>query len=352
VVAIKNHQAEAFIAAPDRVPAAVLFYGGDVGLVAERASRLAKRLAEREDPPGEILRVDDSSLEAEPDRIGIELQTLPMFGGRKIVRAMAGRRVSAQALKALIGEPLAGHLIVEAGNLRPEDALRRLFEAAPGAAAIACFADEARDLDAMVEQTVAAAGVRLTPEARRLLISRLGADRGLSRSELDKLIVYAHGKAVLSESDVDAVVGDAAELALERVVLAAAGGRGALALAECDRSLAAGESAQAVITALQRHFLRLHRMRSALDAGRSMEEVVRGLRPPPHFRQREALERQARNWSGHRLMAALDRIAATAAAARRSGAPEALLAESLLLGIAAVAPPTVGARATPPERRP
>ena len=90
MVAIKNHQADAFIAARDRVPTAVLFYGGDVGLVAERAARLAKGLAERDDPQGEILRVDDASLETEPDRIAIELNTLPMFGGRKIVRALAG----------------------------------------------------------------------------------------------------------------------------------------------------------------------------------------------------------------------------------------------------------------------
>ena len=338
MVAIKNHQADAFIAARDRVPTAVLFYGGDVGLVAERAARLAKGLAERDDPQGEILRVDDASLETEPDRIAIELNTLPMFGGRKIVRALAGRRVTAQLLKPLLAGPLAGQLIVEAGNLRPEDALRRLFETAPAAAAVACFADEVRDLEALVAQTIAAAGVRITPEARRLLISRLGADRGLSRAELDKLVTFAHGKELLTEGDVEDVVGDAAELALERIVLAAGSGKSALALAECDRSLAAGESAQAVITALQRHFLRLHRMRTALDAGRSMEEVVRGLRPPLHFRQREALERQARSWSARRLAAALARIAAAAAAARRSGALEDVLAEDLILGIGAVAP--------------
>jgi DNA polymerase-3 subunit delta len=338
VVAIKNHQADAFIARREHGPAAVLFYGGDVGLVSERAGRLAKRLAEHDDPPGEILRFDDANLENDPDRIFIELNTAPMFGGRRVVRALAGRRISAQSLKALVADASrAGHLIVEAGNLRPDDALRKLFETSPTAAAVACFADEARDLEAITEQTLAAVGARITPEARRLLIARLGADRALSRSELDKLAIFAHGKTVITESDVEAVVGDAAELALERIVLAAAAGRGALALSECDRSLAAGESAQSVITALQRHFLRLHRMRSALEAGRSMEEVVRSLRPPPHFRQRDALERQARNWSAERLTAALGQIAQAARAARRNSALEATLAEHLLLELGAVA---------------
>ena len=48
------------------------------------------------------------SLEDDPDRIFVELQTAPMFGGRKIVRATAGRRITAAALKPL----------VEGGDLR------------------------------------------------------------------------------------------------------------------------------------------------------------------------------------------------------------------------------------------
>src|SRR5438874_435601 len=262
MVAIKTHQATAFLAALDRVPSAVLLYGGDAGLVAERATQLAKRLTERDSPPGEIIRLDDASLEEDPGRIFVELQTAPMFGGRKVLRTIAGRRVTAAQLKPLVeGGDLQGHLIVEAGNLRPDDALRALFEKSPAAAAIACFPDEARDLEAVMREVFAPGKMQITPEAKRLLLARLGADRALSRAEIDKLVLYAHGKSMIEESDVEAAVGDAAELALDRIVLAAASARAGAALAECDRSIAAGESAQSVIFALQRHFLRLHRMR-------------------------------------------------------------------------------------------
>jgi DNA polymerase-3 subunit delta len=179
--------------------------------------------------------------------------------------------------------------------------------------------------------------MQITPEAKRLLLARLGADRALSRAEIDKLVLYAHGKSMIEESDVEAAVGDAAELALDRIVMAAASGRTAAALAECDRSVASGESAQAVIAALQRHFLRLHRMRGTLDAGRSMEDVVRSLRPPPHFKQREALEQQCRSWTLAQLSAALARIAEAAKAARLNSTLEGTLAENLLLDIGAIA---------------
>ena len=167
-----------------------------------------------------------ANLEDDPDRIYVELQTAPMFGGRKIVRATAGRRVTAAQLKPLVeGGALQGYLIVEAGNLRPDDALRALFEKSPAAAAVACFPDEARDLEAVIREVFAPAKVQITPEAKRLLLLRLGADRALSRAEIDKLALYAHGKAVIEESDVEAAVGDAAELALDRIVMAAASGR-------------------------------------------------------------------------------------------------------------------------------
>ena len=48
------------------------------------------------------MRLDDADLDDDPARISVELQTMPMFGGRKIVRAAAGRRVNAAALKPLV----------------------------------------------------------------------------------------------------------------------------------------------------------------------------------------------------------------------------------------------------------
>lgn len=335
MVAVKAHQAESFLGAVASVPAAVLFYGSDAGLVSERAAVLARRLADRDD--GEILRLEDADLEDEPGRIGIELQTIPMFGGRKIVRATAGRRITAAVLKPLIDGNLEGNLIVEAGNLRPDEALRSLFEKSPRAAAVACYPDEARDLDAMINEVLGAAGLEIAPEAKRLLVSRLGADRGLSRAEVQKLALFARGRTRISEADVEAAVGDAAEMALDRIVLASASGRAAEAIRECDRSVAGGDSAQGVIAALQRHYLRLHRLRGSVEAGRSLDDAMRNLRPPPHFRQKAALEQQCRDWTLARLDAALVRIAAAAKEARLNSALEEVLAERLLLDLGALA---------------
>jgi DNA polymerase-3 subunit delta len=336
MVAIKTHQATAFLAALDRVPNAVLLYGSDEGLARERAATLAKRLAERDG--GDILRLDDADLENDPDRLAVELRTISMFGGRKVVRTTTGRRVNVNALRPLVEEGnLEGYLIVEAGSLRPDDALRTLFEKSPSAAAVACFPDEARDLEALVRETLAGTRAQLTPEARKLLLARLGADRALSRAEIEKLALYVGDKRTIDVEDVEAAVGDAAELALDRIVMAAGAGNVAEAISECERMVAAGDSAQSVIAALQRHFLRLHRIRGAMEGGRSLDEALRAQRPQPHFKQKAALEQQCRTWDLATLSVALTRIGATAKEARLNAALETSLTERLLLDLGALA---------------
>jgi DNA polymerase-3 subunit delta len=353
MVAVKTHQAEAFLRALDRLPQAILLYGGDAGLVLERAARLAQRLAAEYDPPGEILRLDDSSLEDDPNRLLVELKTVPMFSGRKILRASAGRRITAASLRPLLEEgPLEGYLIVEAGNLRSDEALRSLFEKSAAAAAIACFPDEARDLEAVARDVLANAGLQIAPEALRLLLSRLGADRALSRAEIEKLALYASGKGKIEEADVDAAVGDAAELAIDRVVLAAGSGRLEAALNECDRCVAGGENAQAIIAALQRHFVRLHAMRSAFEAGRTLEDILRQQRPPLHFRRKAIVEQHCRGWTLAALNGALGRINAAAKAARLNSSLDATLVAKLIIDLAGMFGRQPGDGAEPGLRAP
>ncbi len=338
MVAIKAHQAESFLAKLDPRMGAVLFHGPDAGLVAERGHRLARRLAETETPAGEILRFDDADFEDDTGHLAIELRTIPMFGGRKIVRATPGRRLNVKVLEPLVKEgPLAGFLIVEAGNLRPDEALRALFEKAPAAAAVPCYADESKDLETVVREELHSAGLKITPEARELLVSRLGADRVLSRREIEKLALYAFGKSEIRVEDVEAIVGDASELALDKIPQAAISGEGARASHDFHRAVAAGESPQAIIAATQRYGLRLHRLRAEIDMGRSFDDAVRRLRPPPHWKTKDALARQCRQWTGPRLARALSIIAAAAKAARLAGPLEDTIAERLLLDLAGLA---------------
>ncbi len=337
MVAVKSHQAEAFMKAPDEKYSALLFFGTDPGLVMERAAQAAKSWAQIGEPEGEMIRIDDNDLENNPDRLLVELDTMPMFGGRKVVRVAMGRRLNSALLKPIVSSgSLQSILIVEGGNLKPADGLRKVFEASAHAAAVACYPDESKDLASIVSEVLNGSQLSISRDVLDALVARLGADRVLSRAEVEKLALYCRGKSSVEIEDVEAVVGDACELTVERVVQAAAAGESALAMKEFNRYSASGENVQAVVISLQRYFDRLHRVRCDLDAGRPLVESMRVLRPPVHFKQRNAFSAQCRFWSQDGLSRAMRAIGSCVKATRQTGAMDAILIERLLLSVAQI----------------
>ncbi len=336
MVAIKAQQAEAYARAPDKAVVAVLVHGPDTGLVSERARHVATALTKRGGEDGEIIRIEETDLDGDPDRLVVELQTMPMFGGSKVVRTTAGRKINAALFKSLFadGAPAAG-LVCEAGNLKASDALRKLFESTPWAAALPCYADGNGDLAGLVRDMMAAAGLQIDRDAVEVLVARLGADRALSRGEIEKLILYCAGRTSVSIDDIEAIVGDATETGLEHIAIAAASGKPDTVVAEFDRAIMAGENPQAMILVTLRYFQRLHRLRASVDAGKSLDEALRSLRPPLHFKLRDAVTAQCRLWPTAHLGEALQRINDTAQQARLNSTMDAVLAERLLFNLAA-----------------
>jgi DNA polymerase III subunit delta len=337
MVAVKAHEADAFLRALPTKISALLFYGSDEGLISERAKQACTAAAKGSSPPGEILRLDDLDLEKEPDRITVELTTISMFGGRRIIRVSTSRRVTAATISPLLAGPLEGILVIEGGNLKPDEGLRGLFEKAPNAAAIACYADSDRDIEGLIRTILLGFKLDISAEARQLLAGRLGGDRGQSRAEIEKLALYCYGKTRIELADIEAATGDSSELALDMVIIATASGQPAAALAASERAFAAGESPQALIIATQRYFQRLHRVRTSLEATGSMETAVRALRPPLHFKTRDAFTRHVNTWPAAKLLRALNRVTVAQRAARSNIVDDALAADRMILDLARLA---------------
>jgi DNA polymerase III subunit delta len=206
--------------------------------------------------------------------------------------------------------------------------LRKLFEKNRQAAALPCYGDE-RSLASLIDAELAEAGLRIDGETRRYLMTRLGADQALSRSEVIKLALYAKGGTEITHDDVEAIVGDAAETALETFVYAASSGDPAAVLRELQRLASSGTEAQAALIALARHFTQLHKVAAA----QSTEEAVRSLRPRPHFKREPEFLAHCRRLGAHRLAHLLPLIQETIRRTRRSPELEGAFTERLLLAL-------------------
>jgi DNA polymerase-3 subunit delta len=330
MVAFKAHTVPGFMKSPDPGCRAVLVYGPDAGLVAERAVALAQIFVKRGKGQTEIVRLDDRDLAEDPARLEVELKTAPMFAAQSVIRVTAGQRLDVPALKALLATPSDNALIIEAGNLKPDSGLRKLFDTHKSAVALPCYSDEKFTLG-VIDAELAEAGLSIDRETRDYLLTRLGADQALSRSEVVKLALYAQGGERIEPEDIEAIVGDAAETALDNFAYAVSGGDAKTALTELQRLAAAGTDRSSALSALGRHFIQLHRVASAGGSGGSLEQAAKSLRPPLHYKRAPVFIAQCKRWGVSRLAHALPLIQEAVRRSRRSPDLEGALAERLVL---------------------
>ncbi len=326
----------AFLAKPDAAIRAVLIYGADAGLVRERADRLALAVA------GDIkdaFRVSDlaaTALVADPARLNDEAAAMSLTGGRRLVRVREAGDGAGALFERFLADPPPGdsRVVVEGGELAARSSLRRAFESAGNATAVACYADDRRALEELAREVLGGRGIAIAGDALAYLGERLGGDRMLSRRELEKLALFVGdgGKAGLAEAE--AVIGDSAQLSLDDVVFAAADGDAPALERALGRALQEGEMPVSVLRALMRHFQRLHLAQARLQSGMNEEEMLRSLRPPLFFKLHDRFRRQLRLWPERRARQALEVLLQAEINAKRTGPPAEAVCRDALLRIA------------------
>jgi DNA polymerase III subunit delta len=333
MVALKPAEVDGFVARPDPARPVVLVFGPDAGLVSERANALIKASVDDPNDPFALARLEGETTTAEPSRLVEEAQTVPLFGDRRAVWVKAGSRNIAPAVEPLLALPaLECRVVIEAGDLRRNAPLRSLIERAKNAAALPCYADNERDRARLIDEEMRAAGLKLAPDARAILIPLLGGDRASSRSEILKLALYAHGRGEVSVEDVTVVVSDASALALDDIVDAAFAGKPAELETQLAKARTAGTSAGSILFAAQRQVAQLHKWKTSIEE-RSSFSLDAAL-PPAQFRRKPLIEAALKTWSAARLATAMAELAEATLQSRRNSDLDNTIAERALLAIA------------------
>lgn len=327
---------DAFLKAPDHATRAALIYGPDAGRVRERANMLARAICEDPKDAFRVAELSPASLGDDPDMLAAEVGQMTMFGGRRLIRLRdAGDSLGTLFQRFFKAKPPGdGFVLVDAGDLPSRSSLRKAFEAASDAVAIACYADTARDLQALIREVMGERRIRIDEDATAYLVDHLGGDHGMSRRELEKLALYAGDGGTVTLDDAALSVGDSAAMEMDDVLLAATDGDVAMLERVLDRLFAEGENAITVLRAAQRHVTRLHTAALRIEEGASDEEALRSLRPAPFFKVADRLRAQLRYWPARRVRAALSLLLDAEINAKRTGPPPEALCRDALLRIA------------------
>ena len=340
---IEPRQVEAFLKKPDPRIRGVVIYGNDDGLVAERAVALAKSICEDLGDPFRVVDIAGEALKNDPARLADEFGAVSMMGGRRVIRVRPAGEESVAALENLVAATAGDALVVvEGGNLTPRSGLRALAETEACLAAMPCYMDNEAALEGLVESAARAQGLGVDTDALSWIVERLGGDRGQTRSEIDKLLLYKAGdggagdtsKTITLEDAVD-ILGDTAAIGIDNVIAATFDGELVALDRALDRVFSEGGHPVQLVRSLQRHADQLHLVLAHASKGGNMEAAMFKARGVPRGGPvRQRFERHLRAWTLPRLNHVLSRLLEAEIDCKRTGLPDEAIARRVCLGLA------------------
>lgn len=321
---------------------AVLVYGQDSGLIKEYADKISRQIVSDLTDPFSVTQIRARDMADNPSLLLDEVNAVPMMGGRKLVRydfSGSGNeipgRVTTPAGLALDGASGDGLLVITVGDVKATSALVKLFEKAKNALSIVCYRGDMRDLGALFQEVLGGAGLSLSPDADSYLKSQLGRDRGITRRELEKLVLYrGEHKGQITLEEVETLIGDSSNLMLQDIAEAVSSGDLVRLEDRIRRAQMARESAVAVLRVVQQRFMRLHLVRGAMDQGQNMDAAIKALRPPLFWKDQTSFKAALGSWTSAKLSRAIQLLFQAEIDAKTTGNPADTMVARALLQIA------------------
>jgi DNA polymerase-3 subunit delta len=313
MVAVRHSDADRVLAKPPAHIGYYLFFGVDAGLVGERLRGVISKSIDDSSDAFQLVRLDGDDLAGDPGRLMDEVNTIGLFGGRRAIWIRAGSKNLIPAFEPLVSSvPEDTVVVVEAGPLKKDSALRKLFERERHAAAVECVHDDEGHIRSIVEEHAAKAGLQIDSEVSAMAARSLGGDRLTTRSELEKLVLYTHGTGKILAEDVEAIIVDASVINLDAAIHAAFSGRIDLVDDAVQRVFVTGGDPGMLTGMAMRHAVMFHRAR--LDIGRGLSRdaaIEKAQRRAFIYLRRDALAAQFDRWTVDTLARAIEILAKT-----------------------------------------
>ncbi|MEZ5691437.1 MAG: DNA polymerase III subunit delta [Rickettsiales bacterium] len=297
---ITAKQITSFIENPQNSCGSVLIYGVDNGLVRDRSRSIIKSvlgsMAEDSFAKSEIAASDLSS---DPAKLYDELSAVSMMCDKRVIVVYDATdkitKIIEEAENYLNKDTF---LIITAGELQARSSLRGFFEKSKTLASLACYRDEAKDVQSVIRQKFQEAGIKYDNETLNYLVSQLGNDRYVTYQELEKIALYAADTKEINLNDVKLLVDYNQTTQLDDIVNSVADRNLKNLEEKLTQHLKEGTQPIMYIRSMQRYFNKLYSIRLNMKENQqTARTAVAALRPPVFFKQQPILIRHADSWT-------------------------------------------------------
>jgi DNA polymerase-3 subunit delta len=276
-------------------PSAVLIYGPDAGQLDELVDRAREKLEIGSD---NLFSIDANDIKEKSDSMYAEACSPSFFGGRKMVLIANAGDSDASAIRELVMHPSRmSAVIATAGELKSGGGLRALFEDESSLAAVACYADDDRALGALIQRELFAAGMsRIDPDALQYMCAHLGGDRGVARSFLKKISIYADDTKIVTLNVAEKCLPDTGAASQDEFMYSLTAGHIPQTMHALDRLFFEGAEPIMLVRMLDIHFKRL------------LNAVVAGIVPRLFWKIQDKFQTAVKTWPESELVAVLRRL--------------------------------------------
>lgn len=323
---LPNARIETFSKKPDKGIKAVLVYGPDAGLVAERGREMLVATVDDLSDPFRTIQFAFDDIKNDPARLSDEINAMSLLGGRRFIRIVdAPASFPEELCQAILSSKSDTLVVIEAGELTTTSSLRKFFEKEPDVVALPCYKDDIGAVRRVIENRLRQEMFSWDGDSINYLIRSFAGDRLVILSEIEKLITYMGNEKKITLENVKDCIGDNVESSLDELCTAVASRDLAQIEKNLQRILTEGMGAIASIRAILRYFFRMQQVRAAIANGANEQQAIATLRPPIFFKQMDIFRSHLQIWNASAVDNMIIALVKLEGECKQTGSPAELL---------------------------
>ncbi len=274
-----------------------LVYGPDTGAVKETAQAVIDLINKDKDPYAVVVITSDK-LKETPTLFWDEVNAISMFGGRRVVWFK-------NPTDAFVGEwenflknsTTDTFVVMTSDSLNTKSKLVKSADESGVAGCVACYPETEQDTRQTILSTLSAAGYLIEPDALALFASYLGADKAVTRSEIDKLMIYLGTQKQVKVADIQANISNGAAVTVDDLMYAAFSGNHAQAQRVYDLLLQEGTQPIMMVRSLINKADQLMIVLSKMKHGENVDVAIKGTYPFIPFQYANVWKKIVMGWN-------------------------------------------------------
>jgi DNA polymerase-3 subunit delta len=202
-------------------------------------------------------------------------------------------------------------IIFETSELTPRSKLRKFFEKEKNLGILACYFDTERDVQDLIETTFKKEGISISRDISLLIAKRLGNERHIIKSELEKIILYLKDKKEFKAEDILKCLSQNEDFGFDDLNYNLCDGNVVKLDKIINQLYLEGINPIALLRSAGKHFHKILFVNQKIDSGINLNESLTQLKPPIFFLYINQFKNQVTKWKTVLCYKSIERIMET-----------------------------------------